>query len=80
MNKVGQMGKCSIAKILFYAYSLILLVGFALFAVVNYYPPAQDIVLEEGARVDHQTPHGMEWSERMQPIGALCVTYPLILL
>ena len=45
------MGKCSIAKILFYAYSLILLVGFALFAVVNYYPPAQDIVLEEGARV-----------------------------
>ena len=45
------MGKCGIAKILFYAYSLILLVGYALFAVVNYYPPAQSIVLKEGARV-----------------------------
>ena len=45
------MGKCGIAKILFYAYSLILLVGYALFAVVNYYPPAQSVVLKEGARV-----------------------------
>ena len=45
------MGKCGIAKILFYAYSLILLVGYALLAVVNYYPPAQSIVLKEGARV-----------------------------
>ena len=45
------MGKCGIAKILFYAYSLILLVGYALFAVVNYHPPAQSIVLKEGARV-----------------------------
>ena len=45
------MGKCGIAKILFYAYSLILLVGYALFAVVNYYPPEQSIVLKEGARV-----------------------------
>ena len=45
------MGKSSIARILFYAYSLILLVGYALFAVVNYYPPAQSIVLKEGIRV-----------------------------
>ena len=45
------MGKCGIAKILFYTYSLILLVGYALFAVVNYYPPEQSIVLKEGARV-----------------------------
>ena len=45
------MGKCGIAKILFYAYSLILLVSYALFAVVNYYPPQQGIVLKEGARV-----------------------------
>lgn len=45
------MGKCGIAKILFYTYSLILLVGYVLFAVVNYYPPAQDIVLKEGTRV-----------------------------
>ena len=45
------MGKCGIAKILFYTYSLILLVGYVLFAVVNYYPPAQDIVLKEGIRV-----------------------------
>ena len=45
------MGKCGIAKILFYAYSLILLVGFALFAVVNYYPPAQGIVLKKGTQV-----------------------------
>lgn len=45
------MGKCGIAKILFYAYSLVLLVGYALFAVVNYYPPAQGIVLKEGVRV-----------------------------
>lgn len=44
------MGKSSIARILFYAYSLILLVGYALFAVVNYYPPAQSIVLKEGIR------------------------------
>ena len=45
------MGKCGIAKILFYAYSLVLLVSYALFAVVNYYPPAQDIVLKEGTQV-----------------------------